>query len=67
MKHRLTFTTRELELLKDRLVPISPMDYDLESFSILRSLYGRLDHFLLNLKPIKPFHPIIENISKQGG
>ncbi|MBA7570669.1 hypothetical protein ES708_12422 [subsurface metagenome] len=47
MKHRVTLTDEELQALADRLVPISPSDYDLKTFSILRSLYGRFT-WLLN-------------------
>ena len=51
MKHRVTLTDEELQALADRLVPITPSDYDLKTFSILRSLYGRFT-WLLN----KPKH-----------
>jgi len=50
MKHRLTFTTRELEILRERLEVVRPFDYDLDTYSKLRHLYGRIDHILLHLR-----------------
>ena len=41
MKHRVTLTDEELEALSGRLVPITPTDYDLKTYALLRSLYGR--------------------------
>ncbi|MBA7569802.1 hypothetical protein ES708_11543 [subsurface metagenome] len=49
-KHRITLTEEELEALRDRLVPVSPLDYDLHTYAILRDLYGRFDHILLMSK-----------------
>jgi len=41
-KYRISLSEKELKVLRDRLVPICPMDYSLEDFAILRDLYGRL-------------------------
>jgi len=49
-KYRITLTEKELKVLRDRLVPIRPVDYSLEDFTILRNLYGRLDHIFLTSK-----------------
>lgn len=46
-KHRITLTDQELEVLRDRLVPISPDDYPLNEYATLRDLYGRFEHILL--------------------
>lgn len=46
-KHNLSLTIEELTILRDRLVPISPMDYDLHAYAILRDLYGRIEHIIL--------------------
>ena len=46
-KHQVTLSDEELKALKDRLVPISPIDYDLKAYAILRNLYGRFEHILL--------------------
>ena len=51
IKHRITLTGEEVALLRDRLVPISPLDYDLRSFSLLRNLYGRLDRITVLSQP----------------
>jgi len=51
MKHRVTLTDEELKALCDELVPITPNDYDLKTYAILRGLYGRFT-WLLN----KPKH-----------
>ncbi|MBA7573985.1 hypothetical protein ES708_15786 [subsurface metagenome] len=59
IKHRMTLTGEEIALLRDRLVPIAPIDYDLNSFSILRNLYGRLDHYCLT--------DGLEHARKKGG
>ena len=45
-KHHIALTGQDIALLRDRLVPISPMDYNLAEFSILRHLYGRFDHIV---------------------
>ncbi|MBA7576070.1 hypothetical protein ES708_17907 [subsurface metagenome] len=55
MTHRVTLTDEELQALADRLVPICPADYDLPTYSILRSLYGRFT-WLLN-KPNRRHQP----------
>ena len=47
IKHRLTLSGEEIALLRDRLVPIAPIDYDLHSYAKLRGLYGRFDHYCL--------------------
>lgn len=39
--HRIKLTGEDVALLKDRLVPIAPSDYDLHDYAILRHLYGR--------------------------
>jgi len=46
-KHQVTLSDEELKALSDRLVPISPIDYDLKTYAILRNLYGRFEHILL--------------------
>lgn len=46
MKHRVTLSDDELKALIIRLVPISPSDYDLKTFSTLRNLYGRFGRLL---------------------
>lgn len=46
-KVRLSFTIEELRVLRDRLVPITIADYDLNTYAILRHLYGRFDHIVL--------------------
>lgn len=46
-KHTLRFTTEELIALRDRLVPISAMEYDLHTYAILRDLYGRFDTIII--------------------
>ena len=46
-KHKVALSDRELRLLADRLVPISPLDYNLEDCSTLRDLYGRFEHLIL--------------------
>ena len=46
-KHTIRLTDKEVAALKDRLVPICPADYDLETYAILRDLYGRLEHLEL--------------------
>lgn len=45
-KHTLTFTEEEIKALMDRLVPISPVEYDLQTYSCLRNLYGRFSRIL---------------------
>lgn len=54
MVHRLTFTPRELALLEDRLAVINPNDYDLDDYSLLRALYGRIIHLRLVGRSRKP-------------
>jgi len=49
-KHRITLTEEEIEALADRLVPISPGDYQLHEYAILRDLYGRFTHILSRSK-----------------
>ncbi len=51
MKHRVTLTDEELEALCLRLVPLTPAEFDLKTFALLRELYGRFT-WLLN----KPKH-----------
>lgn len=46
-KHRVTLTDDELRALMGRLVPITPNDYDLETYATLRGLYGRFEGILL--------------------
>lgn len=46
--HTLRLSDEEIEALKNRLVPIAPIDYDLETYALLRELYGRLEHIQLN-------------------
>ena len=48
--YRLSLSLEELEALANRLVPISPSEYDLHSFSLLRDLYGRITHLILSAK-----------------
>ncbi len=43
IKHRISLTGEQIALLRDRLVPIAPIDYDLPSYAILRGL-ARLSH-----------------------
>ena len=45
-KHQVTLTDEELKALSDRLVPIAPIDYDLQTYAILRNLYGRFQRLL---------------------
>ncbi len=56
MTHRVTLTDEELKALADRLVPIKPIDYDLKTFSILRSLYGRFTWLLNKPKHQQPLY-----------
>lgn len=53
MKHRLTFTTEELGVLEERLEVVEPMKYDLHTYTLLRNLYGRIGHILLNVRPAR--------------
>ena len=46
-KYRLSLTVEELIALRDRLVPIVPIDYDLHTYAILRDLHGRIDRLIL--------------------
>ena len=46
MKHRVTLSDEELKALLDRLVPISPANYDLKTYAILRNLTGRFERIL---------------------
>lgn len=46
IKHKVTLTNKELEALQGRLIPIAPTDYDLETYAILRNLYGRFERLL---------------------
>jgi len=47
-KHHIALTGQDIALLRDRLVPISPMHYNLAEFAILRDLYGRFDRIVFN-------------------
>lgn len=44
VKYRYAFTIEELRVMRDRLIPVSPMDYDLKTYAIIRDLYGRFAH-----------------------
>lgn len=46
-KYTLTLTQEEAQLLANRLVPISPADYSLHDYALLRGLYGRLEYITL--------------------
>lgn len=48
--YHLTLTIEEVRALKTRLIPISPAEYDIETYALLRNLYGRLDHFDIHHK-----------------
>lgn len=54
MKHRLTFTTEELQALEGRLVPLNPSEFDLHTFALLRGIYGRIISVQLRNYPQKP-------------
>lgn len=43
----LTLDYHKAVALRDRLVPISPLGYSLETFAFLRDLYGHLDSFVI--------------------
>jgi len=51
-KYRLSFTEEELQVLADRLEVVSPSQYSLRTYTILRDLYGRFTSILIRLMPI---------------
>lgn len=44
MKHKLTLSDEELDVLEERLTYVKPVDYTLENYALLRGLYGRIVH-----------------------
>ncbi|MBA7580031.1 hypothetical protein ES708_21917 [subsurface metagenome] len=46
MKHKVTLSDEELKALILRVEVLSPMEFDLETFSILRNLYARFQRIL---------------------
>ncbi|MBA7699850.1 hypothetical protein ES703_108553 [subsurface metagenome] len=52
--HRVALSDDELKALLGRLVPITPVDYDIKTFAILRNLYGRFERLLLKSSPSYP-------------
>jgi hypothetical protein len=53
-KRRITLdiTITQAASLRDRLIPISPLDYTLDDYAYLRNLYGRLDRLVAHwVKP----------------
>jgi len=48
-KITLRLTPEEAIALRDRLVPISPLKYDLSTYAILRDLYGRIDRIIMRI------------------
>jgi len=41
VKHRITLSDEEIAIIETRIEKVTPVDYDLHTYALLRNLYGR--------------------------